>query len=442
MSLARAVVPGLVALVLGTVHSPSAQSPRVLAVVDATVVPMDAPRTIEHATVLVRGDRIVQVGPTGDVPVPADAVQLDGRGKFLLPGLAEMHGHIPPPSESPAYVDAVLLLFVANGVTTVRGMLGAPNQLDLRARANRGDLLGPTLYLAGPSFNDSSVDSPATAERMVREQKAQGWDLLKIHPGLTREEYDAVVRTARAVDIEWAGHVPAAVGLLHVLESGQRTIDHLDGYIEYLQGDRGPVPEVRLVEVAELTRKAGVGVVPTMALWETLVGHASLEDLKSYSELRYMPPRMVESWIRAHEKRTTAPTFDRAAARFIAANRKRLLKALHDRGVEILLGTDAPQQFSIPGFSIHREVRLMEEAGLTPYAILRAGTAAVGRYFERRDRFGLVAPGHRADLILLEGNPLRDLGQLSRRAGVIVRGRWIPETEIQARLAALAASFR
>ncbi|HEX2093150.1 MAG TPA: hypothetical protein VHG28_12135, partial [Longimicrobiaceae bacterium] len=161
-----------------------------------TVLPMDTSRTLPDQTVLVRGDRIVQVGPSARVRVPAGARVIDGRGKFLMPGLAEMHGHIPPPQAPQEYTESVLFLYLANGITTVRGMLGAPNQLPLRERAARGELLSPTLYLAGPSFNGSSVSSPEEAVRMVRQQKAEGWDLLKVHPGLTRAEYDAMARTA------------------------------------------------------------------------------------------------------------------------------------------------------------------------------------------------------------------------------------------------------
>ncbi len=413
-----------------------------IAFVHVAVVPMTSERILEDHTVIVRGDRIVAIGPSARVNVPEGAMKIEGRGYYLLPGLGEMHGHIPSPQAPPEYLEAVLFLYLSNGVTTVRGMLGAPGQLELRERANRGEILSPMLYLAGPSFNDASINSPEEAVAKVREQKQQGWDLLKIHPGLTREEYEAMARTAKEVGMRWVGHVPADVGLIRALELGQETIDHLDGYIEYLEGDKGPLDRAKLEDIVRRTREAGAWVVPTMALWEVLIGARDLETLLAYPELRYMPPSMVENWIRAHRARVNDPRYDRKRAERIAANRKEILRALHRGGVRILFGTDAPQQFSVPGFSIHREIPVLLECGMTPYEILQTATRNVGEYFREKDRFGTIEVGARADLILVKGNPLSDLGHLKNPAGVMVRGRWIPESEIQHRLERIAAAFR
>lgn len=411
------------------------------AFVNVTVVPMDRERSLPGQTVVVRYGRIVAVGPVARTAVPAGATRIDGRGKFLLPGLAEMHGHVPPPSAPAQTTEDVLFLYVANGITTVRGMLGAPGQLALRERARGGALVAPNLYLAGPSFNGNSIDSPAAAERKVREQKLEGWDLLKVHPGLTREEYDAMARTAREVGIRFGGHVPEDVGLPHAIEMGQETFDHLDGYLEHLRGDAGPLDPAALADVVRRTRVANAWVVPTSALWETLLGVTPLETLRAYPELRYMPPETVRSWTAAHERRLADPQLDPAAARRIAANRVALLRALHEGGVRILMGTDAPQQFSVPGFSLHRELRKMAESGMSPYEILVTGTRNVGAYFAGDD-FGTIAAGQRADLLLLDGDPLANLDNLARPSGVMVRGRWISRAEIEARLAKVKGGSR
>jgi len=435
-----AALPLAAALALSARAQQAPAGGAVTAFVGVSVVPMDRERVLPNQTVIVRGDRIAAVGPTGRVAVPAGATRVDGRGKFLLPGLAEMHGHIPPPSAPAELTENVLFLYVANGITTVRGMLGAPGQLQLRERVRSGAIVAPNLYLAGPSFSGNSVNSPADAERMVRAQQAEGWDLLKVHPGLTRDEYDAMARTAREVGIRFGGHVPADVGLLHAIEMGQETFDHLDGYIEHLQGDRGPLDSAALADVVRRTRAANAWVVPTSALWETILGIPPLDTLRAYPELRYMPPQTVAAWARAHETRLASPQLDPAASRRVAANRVELLRALHRGGVRILMGTDAPQQFSVPGFSLHRELRKMAESGMSPYEILVTGTRNVGAYFPR-DRFGTVAPGQRADLLLVDGDPLKSLDNLVRRSGVMVRGRWIPESEIHGRLATIAAGY-
>jgi imidazolonepropionase-like amidohydrolase len=417
----------------------AAQAPATTAFVNVTVLPMDGRRPLAGQTVIVRGDRITALGPAARTSVPAGAARVEGRGRFLMPGLAEMHGHVPPPSAPPALTEDVLFLYVANGITTVRGMLGAPGQLALRERTRRGELLGPTLYLAGPSFNGQSINSADEAVRRVREQKQEGWDLLKVHPGLTRDEYDAMARTAREVGIRFGGHVPADVGLLHAIEMGQETFDHLDGYVEHLDGEAGPLDPAKLADVVRRTRAANAWVVPTMALWEVLYGTLPLDTLTAYPELRYLPPAMVAQWTEAHRRRLADPQLDPARSRRTIANRLLVLKALSDGGVRVLMGTDAPQQFSVPGFSLHRELLRMRDAGMTPEQILASGTRNVGEYFRASDRFGTVAVGQRADLLLLDANPLADVANLTRRAGVMVRGRWLPEGEIQQRLAAIAA---
>lgn len=412
------------------------------AFVDVTVLPMDSDRVAEHQTVVIRGDCIVQVGPVGGVTVPPDARRIEGRGQYLIPGLAEMHGHNPPLGSSREYIENVYFLFLANGVTTVRGMLGWPGQQELRDQVRRGEILGPNLYLAGPSFNGTNAQSPAQAGARVRQQKAEGWDLLKVHPGLKREVYDAMARTADEVGIRFAGHIPADVGLVHAIERRQETVDHLDGYIEHLAADAAPVDRVKLAEIVKLTRDTGTWVVPTMVLWETIIGAASLEEMLAHPENNTMPRTEVQRWKTVYERRTGGPNFNRARATQIAANRSVVLKALSDGGVKILFGTDSPQEFSVPGFSIHREMKAMAAAGMTPYEILRSATRNVGEYFKAKDAFGTIAAGQRADLVLLTANPLADIGNVAQRAGVMIRGRWLPEAEIQARLAKIAGSVR
>src|SRR5687767_12813321 len=210
----------------------------VTAFVGVTVIPMDRERVLTNQTVVVRNGRIASVG-TARANIPAGAVRIDGRGKFLMPGLAEMHAHVQGPQAANAEEmnRDIMFLYIANGITTIRAMLGAPNQLILREQLARGEVLGPTMYVAAPSLNGNTAPHAEAAMRLVREHKGNGYDLLKIHPGLTREAYDAMVKTAREVDITWAGHVSSQVGVEHILDSRQSTIDHLDGYIEAAASD-------------------------------------------------------------------------------------------------------------------------------------------------------------------------------------------------------------
>ncbi|HEX7118650.1 MAG TPA: amidohydrolase family protein [Longimicrobiales bacterium] len=407
----------------------------VVAFIGVNVVPMDAERVLENQTVVVRDGRIAALGPAGDVAVPDDAIRIDARGKYLVPGIAEMHGHLPGGNTPPEVAEAILFLFVANGVTTVRGMQGNPAQFTLRARIERGELIGPTLYLGSPALHGNRARTPEEGARLVREYHAAGFDLLKVHEGLSPATYDAIAATARELGLAWGGHVADDVGLEHALAAGQSTIDHLDGYLEALGDDPTRIPAL-----ARATREAGAWVVPTMTLWDHgFLGVRTAEELRAFPELKYVPRPWVENW--TEQLRNLRQGQDPATYARGRELRRRLLKALADAEVGILLGSDAPQMFNVPGFSLHREMQVMAEAGLTPYQILRSGTRNVAAYFDALDEFGTIAVGRRADLILLEANPLDDVAHLRRRAGVMVRGRWLSEGEIQERLAGIAQRF-
>ncbi len=416
-----------------------AQPSKIVAFTNVTAVPMLENRVVANQTVVVTGDRITAFGPSKSTRVPEGATTIDGQGKFLMPGLAEMHGHIPPPTAPRELVDNVMFLYVAAGVTTVRGMQGAPGQLDLREAAKRGDIVAPNLYLAGPQFS-GNVKSAEDAAARVRQQKTEGWDLLKVQEGLSPPAYDAMAKTAKEVGIRFGGHVPDEVGLLRAIDAGQDTFDHIDGYIEQLDGRAKAVDDKAVQDLVQRTRKAGAWIVPTMVVWETLQGPVSLESRTGWTELKYMPAAQVEQWTKGLASRLKNPQFDAGRAKLHIDNRMTLLKALHAGGVGVLLGSDAPQQFNVPGFSIHREMKRMADAGMSAFEIVKSGTANVGQYFKAQDRFGTIAVGQRADLILVDANPLQDVAHMEKRSGVMLRGRWLPASEIDARLARIAAA--
>ncbi|HYC61556.1 MAG TPA: amidohydrolase family protein [Thermoanaerobaculia bacterium] len=407
---------------------------------NVNLIPMTSNKVVAKQTVVVNNGRIESI-LSGDamVKLPEGTTIVDGSGKYLIPGLAEMHGHIPPPNAPNKLLSDVLAMYLANGVTTVRGMLGHDGQLQLREWAAKGEILSPNLYVAGPSFNGQSINSPQEAIDKVRLQKKEGWDLLKIHPGLTREEYDAMAKTAKEEGIRFAGHVPESVGLLHAIEMGHETFDHIDGYTEYLEAEKGPVDEKKLAAIVKKSKEAGVWIVPTSALWAVLFNGTPLETLKAYPELKYVPESAVNTWAKMYEARTRQ--IPAADAKNILANRTRILRALHQGGVKILMGTDAPQQFSVPGFSLHRELQFMRDAGMSPYDILKSGTANVGEYFAKQDSFGTIEKGKRADLVLLNANPLADIANVSKIEGVMVGGRWFSRKDLDERLLDIEAKY-
>ncbi|MFD2531121.1 amidohydrolase family protein [Gracilimonas halophila] len=414
---------------------------------NVSVIPMDTELVLEDQTVVIKGDRIVQVAPSSEVNVASNATIIDGDGKYLLPGLAEMHGHVPPTDPGPdapdyfddEYVESTLFLYISAGVTTVRGMLGYENQLELKERVNSGELIGPNLYLAGPSFNGNTISSPEQADERVRVHKEEGWDLLKVHPGLSLEEYDAMAETANEMGITFGGHVPANVGVIHAIESGQITIDHVDGYVNYLQQFDGEEMEEKLAEVIQLTKEHDVWIVPTMALWETIIGAADYEAMKQYDELKYIPEAVKQNYFDFAANPQSGYSSDNPQER--AELRTQILSEMNMAGVKILMGTDAPQLFSVPGISIHRELPHMQAAGMSNFEIIESGTKNVGEYFADWDEFGTIAEGQRADLILVNGNPLEDLSAIQDHSGVMVQGKWYSREMIDEKLAEIAAYY-
>jgi imidazolonepropionase-like amidohydrolase len=428
----RIVFSALAALAM--THPPARAQERPVAFVNVNVVPLDGAQVLPAQTVVVQNGKISAVGPAARTNVPANALRVDGRGKYLMPGLAEMHGHIPGPTSSYS-PENVLFLYIAGGATTVRGMQGAPSHLVLRQRVESGELIGPRLYLSSPPLSGNNVPDAATAEQRVREAKQAGYDHLKVHEGLTKEAYDAIVRTARELGLPWGGHVSQFVGVRGALAAKQSTIDHIDDYVEATEGNESNIPAL-----ARETREAGVGIVPTMPLWEVLRGQHSPESMNDRQELKYAPPQSRQGWVnQARSAQTNTP---REAGRREIELRNKLLKALSDAGVLILLGSDAPQAYSVPGFSLQREMESMVATGMTPLQVLQSGTVNVARYYRIENEAGTVAEGKRADLLLLDGNPLTDIRNVARRAGVMIRGRWLPWSEIKQKLDQIEAAYR
>ena len=236
----------------------SAQAENYIAFTNANVITMLDDKVLSDQTVLVSGSRIHAVGR--DIALPKKTTIIDASNKYLLPGLAEMHGHTPVPGGNAAapFVKDMMFLYVANGVTTVRGMLGAPGQLELREKIEAGKLIGPTLFLAGPSFSGYSISSESQAIAKVEELVNQGWDLLKVHPGLSRSQYDAMADTAYRFGIRFGGHVPKDVGLIHAISMGQHTFDHIDGYLQQLNFPQQALDLQQLDSLVQLSRDAGV----------------------------------------------------------------------------------------------------------------------------------------------------------------------------------------
>lgn len=425
------------------------------AFLNVNVIPMDREQVLEDHTVIVENGRITTVGPANEVSVPQGIEEIDGRGHYLMPGLAEMHGHIPGEKRQ-QYGEDVLFLYIANGVTTVRNMSGNAYHLEIKERVENNELPGPTIFAASPWLGPENVPTPEAANRIVREHKENGFDLLKIG-SIDPPTYAQMAETAHEIEMPFGGHIPEEVGLVGALEARQTSIDHYDRYVEYLVPDEARagrsngffgsgiidlIDRDRLEEAIQMTIDAGTWNVPTLSLVEHLASEQPAEELITRPEMRYMPRDVLDSWVKFKNEYSQREDFQPQNTAALVEFRRELTKKLHEAGARIALGSDAPQFFNVPGFSIHHELEMMVAAGLTPYEVLETGTRKAAEYFETPEEFGTVQTGRRGDLILLKANPLEDISAVQDRAGVMVRGRWYPEVEIQERLAEIAKRNR
>ena len=417
------------------------------------VVDVVGGQVISGQQIAIDSGRIRYIG--SEVPDAGSyATRIDGGGAYALPGLTEMHAHIPSPPASQERIEQTLFLYLSNGITTIRGMLGHPYHLELRERQQAGELLSPRIFTSSPSLNGTTVPDPAEAARKVRQYAAEGYDFLKIHPGIKREVFDTLARTALEAGIPFAGHVPVQVGIRHALESGYATIDHVDGYLEGLVPETAgvnpeengffgyrftPLADTALIgDLVALTREKQVWVVPTQSLFERWFAPTDADSLLAQPEMRYMPQETLANWKQSHEQYLSDPAWNPGQWQAFDAIRRQLIYRLYKEGHGLLLGSDAPQVFNVPGFSIHHEIAGMQRAGIPPAEILRMGTLYPARFFGLENQSGSLEAGKEASFVLVGGNPLEDPAALRGVQGVVLDGRWLSRSDIDARLAEIA----
>ena len=396
------------------------------------VVSLSEGHITPNLAVVVKEGRISQISAFPEIEISDSDLRIDGQDGYLIPGLSEMHAHIPS-REREQYARDVLMLYLANGITLARGMLGEPWHLELREHLESGSWEGPRLVTSGPSFNGRSVNSPEQAAKMVRDQSRAGYDFLKLHPGLEPDEFSSLAAAARLAGIPFAGHVSYEVGLDAALEARQATIDHLDGYAQEMvppeSGLYGVQPQwfgvnlasamepARAPDLALSTARAGVWNVPTQSLIENTAGTRTLEELLERPCMSYVSDDLKRRWVsRVEEMQSQFDAQDRQ--RFIEA-RRTLIGELQNAGAGLLLGSDAPQIMNVPGFAIHEELEFMVASGLSPLEALQSGTVNVARFLKESDSGG-VTVGYRADLVLLAANPLADI-RATRQIIAVVR---------------------
>ncbi|MCP2339417.1 amidohydrolase family protein [Actinomadura rupiterrae] len=439
--------------------------------IDATGAPPQ-----NDMTVLVRGRTIAAIGKTGALAVPADAKVLDLTGRFVIPGLVESHVHSAGPEA------VVPPLYALTGVTTVREMRGESVHHRWRDRIASGALLGPRWIIGSPiidgrpSLHTSDTGSlievadAAGARAAVRRVKREGADFVKVYSRLTRAAYFAIADEARRQGIPYTGHCPDPVTIAEAVRAGHRTLEHMDAVLlatssreaEIRRGMAAittdasqdtfhryhawyqqvyPLEHIavrsfdpqRTDALFDDLRRHARAVVPTLRVHQTL---ETPETNRKTDEWRYLPSGMTGWWADVTEVMTGGRSPEQAARiREIFEHRKALVGRMHRAGVQVLAGTDTGNPYLVPGFALHEELELLVQSGLTPMQALQAATNRPAQAFGMDAEVGTVEPGKRADLVVLDADPLADIRNTRRIDALVVNGRLITSDE-RARLLA------
>jgi len=422
---------------------------------------MDRERALPDHTVIVTDGKIVAIGPSSTVKVPQGAFRVDATGHFLIPALCDMHVHmlgepwnimLPPAAKIPSKdipFEKLLFPYLANGVTTVQELFASPEQIGLRQRIERGELLGPRFILAvtidapgkaWPPPLTTWVASPREAENSVRQAKAAGFDRIKVYSFLDKESYDAIISTARELKMDVIGHVPMALSVEYVLNAGQKMIAHSEEVAKHAGGNYSPE---RIQYFAETMAKRGIWMTPTLVTTHSLIElFDNADKVPDRPEFKYFQNAMqLGVWSFMIEKiYGPVPAAARAQIREAFYKfQKPMTKAFYDQGGKLMAGSDTIIPGLVPGFALHRELRELVEVGLTPFEALRTSTTRPFEYLGEIDKAGTIEVGKQSDLVLVDANPLKDISAASKVSGVLMRGRWIGPDEIRQRMKEIEA---
>lgn len=419
------------------------------AFIHVNVIPMDGEKVLEDQTVLVAGDKIIQISPSSTINIVKGIQVIDGKGSFLMPGLADMHVHIRNSDE--------LINYLAYGVTTIMHMGGSNAQgrrnLLYNQEISKGKRIGPNIYTTGRIFDGDPpasggayrISRPELARKLVREMKKNGFDFIKIYNNVNLPVFKAIVGEGNLVGLPVVGHITRKFDPLIALNGGQDMVVHSEEFFfTYFKGPRSTKdidkeyrPDYSLIQnLVDVIKKNNVVIVPNLSYAYTdFVMWDDLENLFSDPEMDYISPTIIRNEFKSGNinRRSNIENFIyRDQLKYILS--QELTRQFQKAGVLQLLGTDATQAGLFPGKSAHRELRELVKVGLSNYETLSIGTRNAGIFVEehmpKKGKFGQIKTGFRADLILVDKNPLEDVRNIKLISGVMVQGRWIDKENI------------
>jgi len=432
--------------------------PRDLAIRHVTVVPMTENDVIvRDATVVIQDGRITAIGPSATTRVPAGVRIMNGSGKWLMPALADMHVHVETRRNGPISLRGrtpleirtrdIAAPYLFNGILQIFNLSATPEAIAQRNEIADGRVIGPHIALAAMIDGSPPVRpnglvaaTPADGRQIVRDIKVEGYDAVKVYSRLSMESYDAILDEAKLQGLPVLGHLPnAARGRVQdALVPGIRLVAHAEEYAKQ-------APELSDADVARLTdlaKRSGAWLTATLVSSRWIASQtASLDELKSRPELKYVNPTAAAAWIASNPYRQSATPERLARFGKVVDFNARLVRAFHAAGIPILAGTDAMIPGVIPGFALHEELELLSKAGLPPITVLRSATSLPAEWLGVASDRGTIEPGKRADLLLLDADPVADVANTRRIAALIAGGRYLPRSWLDRELARVAERY-
>ena len=472
-----AVLCGLLLAAGGWLNSCAAPAENSIAITHVTVIDMTGAPGRADQTVLIEKERVAAVGATASIPVPRGAKIVDAAGKFLIPGLADMHVHLTAAGEPEGSRGFMLPLLVANGITTVRDMGGYLESLiPLRKEIEDGKRLGPRIVFAGPyldgsppSFEPSFVVTNRTqANEDVHQLAQRRVDFIKVQSILSRDAYFAIAEAAKRERLAFGGHVPDQVTAAEAADAGQRSIEHLTNVLRGCSRDEAKLMREQfyvplkketaaqaharvvrwqgemLESFSQTNAEALMARFAAKDVWQTptlvLLKHDAFPTLGntavSNENEKYVPKRTLENWKKGRAMQMRFVNEAESGLREqLSAKSKAMVAQMQESGVHLLAGTDTPAPDVVPGFGLHEELALLVEAGLTPMQALQAATNSAARFLGKQDDSGTVAAGKYADLVLLDANPLQNIRNTGKIRAVVVGGQYLDRQALDGLLA-------
>jgi imidazolonepropionase-like amidohydrolase len=406
---------------------------------DVNVIAMDSERILQKQTVIIENGLINEIQDADKIIIPENAKIIEAKGQYLIPGLIDMHVHISD--------DKDIFDLLSHGVTTVRNMADVPgwvkffmgfsDVLLLKKKIQERKLLGPTIYTPGLVLDGEKPVSPFNkviknakdAEKEIKKQDKAGTDCIKIYDMLADSNFSSILQIAKRYNKPVIGHVPFDVGIDKVLQSSVLSIEHLTGYVSnnvpaYL------ISENEISIYAEKTKKAGIWNCPTLVIYENIPPQDSFQVIKKQPEYKRLSWRIKWLWKTSMKyvyKEYKGNDY-KGEMRKITMN---VVKALHEAGCPLLVGTDMNFLGVYPGIATHREMELLTEAGLSPYEALQAATYNAAQCLGKLYEIGTISPGKQADLVLLGDNPLENISNTHKINGVMINGIWLDRDDIK-----------